>query len=158
MNLVDLFPKSRMVLDLKARDKRAAIRELLEVLVAGGELTEDEARKAERGIQKREKQGSTGIGKGLAVPHSKNSSFMEGVLGVFGRSVQGIPFDSVDGERVKVVFMLVSSSDHADQHLQVMKKIAMVHRDEKSLRYLATTGNSDGIVEIFREIDDNQLG
>ncbi|MCZ6792019.1 MAG: PTS sugar transporter subunit IIA [Planctomycetota bacterium] len=158
MKLVDLFPKTRMLLELKARDKKGVIREMLGVLVAEGRLTEEDARKAERGIQKRELQGSTGIGKGIAIPHAKNNSFMDGVLGVFARSVDGVPFDSIDGERVNVVFLVLSSSDHAEQHLQIMKKVAMVHRDEKSLRFLAGHASSDSILEIFKEIDDGLNG
>ena len=156
MKLVELFPKSMMVLDLKARDKKGAIRELLDHLVVEGKLSEDAAKKAEKGVHKREAQGTTGIGKGLAIPHAKNVAAIGGVLGVFGRSFEGLPFESVDGDQVNVLFMILSSVDYADAHLQVMKKVARLNRDDKTLRFLATTTNQDSIVGIFEELDDGQ--
>ncbi len=154
MNLAEVFSKSMLLLDVKARDKRTAIREMLKHLVAQKKLTEDASKKAEKGIQDRESEGSTGIGKGLAIPHAKGCSFIdEGVIGVFGRCPDGIPFDSVDGELVKVIFLVVSAADCASEHLQVMRKVAQLHRDEKTLRFLATTMNEDSIIDIFEEID-----
>jgi len=157
MNLLDVFPKPMLLLDLKARDKKGAIRELLSHLVKEGKLSEEASKKAEKGIQKRESQGSTGVGKGLAIPHAKSCAQVEGVLGVFGRSAEGIAFDAVDGEFVNVIFLIVSAEDQADSHLAVMRKVATLARDEKSLRFLASTGNPDGMLEIFKEIDDGQL-
>lgn len=155
MKLAEVFTKSMIILDLNARDKRSAIREMLQHLVDQKKLTEELARKAERGIQQRESEGSTGIGKGLAIPHAKDCTFLDkGVLGVFGRSREGIPFDSVDGGLVKIIFVVISSPDSADDHLKVMRKVARLHRDEKTLRFLAETAKPESVLEIFEEIDD----
>jgi mannitol/fructose-specific phosphotransferase system IIA component (Ntr-type) len=155
MKLVDLFPPSMMLLDVDFRDKKSVIKGMLQHLVAEGKLQEDALRKAERAIQKREAQGSTGIGKGLAIPHAKACPFVNGVLGVFARSTEGIPFDSVDGGQVHILFLVLSSPESSDTHLAVMKKIAMLHRDEKTLRFLATRANQESVTEIFKEADDN---
>jgi mannitol/fructose-specific phosphotransferase system IIA component (Ntr-type) len=155
MKLVDLFPQSMMLLDMKARDKKSAIKEMLTHLVSAGKLKEEIARKAEKAVHKREGQGSTGIGKGLAIPHAKGCSFLDGVQGVFARSRQGIPFESVDGGMVTVLFLVISSEEEADRHLLVMKKVAMLHRDEKTLRFLATSATAEGVTEILKEIDES---
>lgn len=155
MNLVDLFPLSNILLEVKAKDKKGVIREMLQVLVAQGHLKEAQAKKAEKAVQKRESQGSTGIGKGLAIPHAKGCSFLEGMVGVFARSREGLPFESVDDGLVHVLFLVVSSEETADVHLTVMKKIAKLHRDEKTIRFLTTTDSPENIRDIFKEIDDS---
>jgi mannitol/fructose-specific phosphotransferase system IIA component (Ntr-type) len=143
------------ITELKARDKKSAIRELLEHLVLQGKLKEDAARKAEKAIQKRESQGSTAIGKGLAIPHAKNCPFIKEVLGVFGRSREGMPFESVDGGLVHVIFLVISPEDKAVQHLDIMKRIARLHMDEKTLRFLAKDEKLSTLQEIFKEADDS---
>src|SRR5438093_652773 len=95
MKLSDLLSKSMVVMDLKARDKKGAIREVVQRLVHQGKVPDEDAKKVERQVHKREGQGSTGIGKGLAIPHAKGCPQVEAIYGVFGRSMGGIPFDAV---------------------------------------------------------------
>ena len=154
ISLVGVFPASNAICDLRARDKKAAIKEMLQHSVAQGSLKEDAAKKAEKAILKREIMGSTAIGKGLAIPHAKGCSFVDNVVGVFGRSIEGIPFDSVDGDLVHVLFVVLSPSSLADDHLNIMKRIAFLHRDEKTLRYLARDERLRSLQEIFKEVDE----
>lgn len=155
MTLFELFPESTWITDLKARDKKTAIKEMLQCLVASGKLKEDAARKAERAIQKREGQGSTAIGKGLAVPHAKGCNFIKDILGVFARSKDGVPFDAVDGGLVHVFFLVISPDNLASQHLDIMKRIARLHLDEKTLKFLAKDEKFSTLQEIFKEVDDS---
>src|SRR3989442_5189049 len=154
MTLVDLFPRSIWITDLKARDKKSVIKEMLQHLVQQGRLKEEGAKKAEKAVQKREGQGTTAIGKGLAIPHAKDCSFLKEVLGGFARSMDGIPFDAVDGGLVHVVFLVISPEEKAVQHLDTMKRIARLHLDEKTLRFLAKDETLEHLQEIFKEIDD----
>lgn len=77
------------------------------------------------------------------------------MLGVFARSREGLPFDAVDGGLVHVIFLVVSPEDQASQHLDVMRRIARLHLDEKTLRFLARSETLDNLQEIFKEVDDN---
>ena len=154
MNLVDLFPAASMILNLQARDKKSAIREMLQLLVEQGELDEETIKKAEKAVQKRESQASTGIGKWLAVPHAKGCGFVNGLVGVYARAVEGMAYESVDNEPVQVLFLVLSSEEGAEEHLSVMKRVAALHRDEKSLRYLTRSTDTDSITSIFKEADD----
>ena len=154
MNLVDLYSNSSMLLDLQACDKQSANKEMLEYLVDQGRLQKADIKKALVAINNRESQASTGIGKGLAVPHAKNCSFVDGLLGVYARSEEGIPYESVDGELVHLVFLVLSCGDTAEDHLDIMKRVASLHRDEKSLRFLATTTDLKQITSIFKETDE----
>jgi mannitol/fructose-specific phosphotransferase system IIA component (Ntr-type) len=155
MKLVDLLPRSRLIMDLKAKDKKGAIRELIQCLVTEGKLKDDDARKVERAVNKREGQGSTGIGKGLAIPHAKACSHIGQIQGVFGRSVNGISFEAVDGGLVHLIFLVTSPENQAEEHLSIMRKIATLHRDEKTLKFLTSTQSVDSVIEIFKEVDDN---
>jgi mannitol/fructose-specific phosphotransferase system IIA component (Ntr-type) len=155
MKLMDLLPRSMLIMDLKAKDKKGAIREVVQRLSTHGRLKEDDARKVERMVTKREGQGSTAIGKGLAIPHAKGCPQVEAVLGVFARSVTGIPFDAVDGGLVHLIFLVVSPEEQAEVHLAIMRKIATLHRDEKTLKFLTATESMDSVLEIFKEVDDN---
>ena len=154
ISMIEVFPASHVICELKARDKRAAIKEMLQHSVSRGTLKEDAAKKAEKAIFKRETMGSTAIGKGLAIPHAKGCSFVDNVVGVFGRSVEGIPFDSVDGGLVHVLFVVLSPSSMGEDHLRIMKRIALLHRDEKTLRYLAKDEELESLQAIFKEVDE----
>jgi len=155
MKLFDLLPKSKLVMDLKAKDKKGAIRELVQCLVAQGDIREEDSKKVERLVTKRENQGSTGIGKGLAIPHAKGCPQISELRGVFARSLTGVTFDAVDGGLVHLIFLVVSPENQEEEHLKVMRKIATLHRDEKTLKFLTSTNNIDSVIEIFKEVDDN---
>ncbi len=155
MKLTDLLPKSRLIMDLRSKDKRGAIRELVQCLVVEGDVKEEDAKKVERLVNKRESQGSTGIGKGLAIPHAKGCQQISGIRGVFGRSQSGISFDAVDGGLVHLIFLVVSPENQDEGHLSIMRKIATLHRDEKTLKFLKTNNSVESVLEIFKEVDDN---
>jgi PTS system fructose-specific IIC component len=155
MKLVDLLQRSMLIMDLKAKDKKGAIREVVQRLVTQGKVEEEDARKIERMVHKRESQGSTAIGKGLAIPHAKGCPHVEGTYGVFARSPGGLPFDAVDGGAVHLIFLVVSPEGQAEEHLSIMRKIATLHRDEKTLKFLTATESVESVMEIFKEVDDN---
>ncbi len=154
MTLVEVFPPSAWIHDLKARDKRNALKELLQHLVTLGHLKGESVKKAEKAVQSREQQGSTAIGKGLAIPHAKGCSFAKNVLGVFARSSEGVPFDAVDGGLVHVLFLVISPEKLVNEHTDLMRRIARFHMDEKTLRFLAKSQFLDNLQEIFKEVDD----
>ena len=155
VSLVDLFPASALLANLEAVDKKSAIKAMVQQMVDRGILQEDAGKKAEKAILKRESQGSTGIGKGLAIPHAKGCSFVDNIVGLFARSSVGVPFDAVDGSPVHVFFMVLSPEDQLDDHVHVMKRIAKLLFDEKTLKYLATDEELANVEEIFREVDEH---
>ena len=155
LTLVELFPSSKVMSDLRAKDKKSAVKGMLQHLVVHHLLKEEAEKKAEKAILKREGQGSTGIGKGLAIPHAKGCTFLKEVVGVFARSVEGVPFDAVDGGLVHVFFLVLSPPQREVQHTQIMKRIARLLWDEKTLNYLARDEKLRSLEEIFKEVDDH---
>lgn len=154
VSLAQVFGPDHVIRDLAARDKKTVVKEMIQFLVDQDRLPSDAVKKAERAVHKRESMGTTGIGKGLGIPHAKECSFVDEVVGVFARSVEGIAFESVDGGLVHVLFLVLSPAKMASQHLEIMKRIALLHRDEKTLQYLARDAKLASLEAIFSEVDD----
>lgn len=155
MNLLDVFSEPHLLVDLEARDKTSAIQEIIQHLVQNETVDEDTGKKIEKAVNKREAGGTTGIGKGLAIPHSKECNAIDGVIGVLARSKEGIEYNSIDGGPVHLLFLVVSPESQAEHHLQIMRKIASLHRDEKTIRFFAQTDRIDSVKEILQEIDES---
>ncbi len=154
MKLRDLITEDVILPDMAARDKRSAIHELVEFLRERKGFTEDQARKIEAAILRRESKGTTGIGKGVAIPHVKNCAHVESIVAALGISRTGIPFASLDGEPVNLVFLVASSKQCEREHLDIMRKIAYLARDEKTNRFLATTRDFSSLEDILAEVDE----
>jgi mannitol/fructose-specific phosphotransferase system IIA component (Ntr-type) len=95
---------------LGSESKEAVIRELVESLIGAGGLVSDESESILKAIMKREELGSTGIGRGIAVPHTKHPSVKK-LVGAVGVSERGVEFESLDGEKVHLFFLLISPPD-----------------------------------------------
>jgi mannitol/fructose-specific phosphotransferase system IIA component (Ntr-type) len=101
----------------------------------------------------REQLGSTGIGQGLAVPHAKHEKVQD-LVAAFGRSRKGIEFDSLDGEPVYLVFLLLSNKEASGLHLEALAYITKLLRDELFCRFLRDAANKDAVIELLREADE----
>jgi PTS system fructose-specific IIA component/PTS system nitrogen regulatory IIA component len=155
MNLRDLITEDLVLPNMVARDKRAAIHELVEFLREQKKMEEEEARKIEIAVMRRESKGTTGIGKGVAIPHTKNCAHVGEIVAALGISREGIPFAALDGEPVNLVFLVASSKGSEAEHLQVMRKIAHLARDEKTNRFLASTEDFSSLGDILAEVDEH---
>ena len=103
MKFADFMCESAICVDIKATDKVGVIQELVNSLVSAGQVKEEDRDSIVEAIMKREELGSTGIGRGVAVPHTKHSS-VESLIGTVGVSAEGVEFDSLDGEPVQLLF------------------------------------------------------
>jgi len=121
--LQDLFTPPRIKTNLEADDKDEVFEELVDLLVNQYRLEcRDEILDA---IRRREEKMSTGIKRGIAIPHAK-TGLTKGIIGVIGVSPRGIDYEALDGEPVHLLFLLVSSEEDAGAHLAVLKKIALL--------------------------------
>lgn len=141
---------------LDAQDKEGVIRELVSALVSAGELKEDEQDSIVKAIMKREELGSTGIGRGIAVPHTKHPS-VEQLVGTVGVSVDGVDFKSLDGEPVQLFFLLISPPDRPGDHLRALENISRQLRDEMFSRLLKQSKTAKDIQQLLEEADNNQF-
>jgi PTS system fructose-specific IIA component/PTS system nitrogen regulatory IIA component len=151
------FVKSEAIkVNLVARDKESVIRELVEGLTATGQLKSDEQENIIQAILKREELGSTGIGRGIAVPHTKHPSVSEPV-GTIGVSSEGVEFQSLDGEKVQLFFMLISPPDRPGDHLRALENISKQLQDDVFCRFLKQSKTAEDVKQILEEADNNQF-
>jgi fructose-specific phosphotransferase system IIA component len=142
--------------DLAADDKESVIRELVGALVEAEALKAEEVDNIVKAIMKREELGSTGIGRGVAVPHTKHSS-VEKLVGTVGVSVEGVDFNSLDGEKVHIIFLLVSPPDRPSDHLRALESISRQLRDDSFCRFLKRSKTAADIQQLLEEADQNQF-
>ena len=114
--------------------KEAVISELIQCFVKSGALEEQEAPELYGEVMAREEQGTTGIGKGVAMPHASSSQVVAGTLIAVGISQDGIDFEATDGAPVHVIFLIAADDPH--EYLSVAGRIARVGRDDIEMRAL----------------------
>lgn len=150
MRMSDFVVREAIIPDLKATTKEEAIREMVESLRAAGYFKGSEAEDVIKAILKREQLGSTGIGRSVAIPHTKHSS-VDRLIGTVAISRRGIPFDSVDGEPVHVLFLLISPQDRPGDHLRALENVARSMRDDGFVRALKQCTTREAIWDLLSE-------
>ncbi len=152
MKLLGFLHQDAIILDMKATTKEDAIRELIDEAVKHGEVAEQDREAVYQQVLEREKRGTTGLGDGLAVPHVKDCKNVQGLTGAFGRSKRGIPFQAVDGNPVKVMFLILGGEGTAGEHIQVLRSLASLRQNEHFLRFLRDARDREGVVDVIREM------
>jgi len=156
MKFADFINVASIKADLAADEKPAAIQELVESLAASGAIAAADAAGIVAAIMKREELGSTGIGRGVAVPHTKHPS-VERLVGTVGVSVEGVDFNSLDGDKVQLFFLLISPPDRPGDHLRALENISRQLRDETFCRFLKQARSAKDIHLLLEEADNNQF-
>lgn len=156
MKLADFVVNDAIVSDLKANTKEAAIREIVESLARSGSVKPDESESVVAAIMKREDLGSTGIGKGVAVPHTKHPS-VERMVGTVAICKPGLDFQSIDRGPVNILFLLVSPPDRPGDHLRALENISRHLRVDLFCRVLRQAKSTEDIIEILQEADENKF-
>ncbi len=139
---------------LKSHDRDGAITELVEALDAAGQLGKDNCKKVVRAVIRRENEASTGMGKGIAVPHVKHKTAKR-VVAALGQSETSIDFSALDKRPVYSVILLISPADDPEQHLQAMEKIFYHLQQDKFRRFLRQARTTEAIEDLLKEADEN---
>jgi PTS system fructose-specific IIA component/PTS system nitrogen regulatory IIA component len=156
MKFRDFVVRDSVIADLSAMKKEDALREMARALVGAGQIMDDEFESIIKAVLKREELGSTGIGRGVAVPHTKHPS-VDRLVGTVAVSSQGVDFNSLDGEKVQLFFLLISPPDRPGDHLRALENISRQLRDETFCRFLKQARNKDDILQLLDEADQNQF-
>jgi len=141
---------------LQADTKLGVIRELVGALVEAGRIAASELDSIVEAIMKREELGSTGIGRGVAVPHTKHASVNK-LVGAVAISEEGVDFDSLDGEKVQLLFVLISPPDRPGDHLRALENISRQLRDDMFCKFLKQSKTLEEIQQLLEEADNNQF-
>ena len=137
---------------VKAATKEEAISQLVDVLVKNGKLTE--AEEAKSAVYKREELMTTGVGKGVALPHGKYANIDE-VLVSFGISKEGIDFDAIDGLPVNIFVLLLTPEQYPSKHLKLLSKFSRMLNIAGCRAELLAADSAEKIAEILYLYDEN---
>ena len=144
MRMSDFVVRDAIVPALSSTTKEGVIREMVESLRGAGQFKNADIEDVVRAIQKREMLGSTGIGRGVAIPHTKHNS-VERLTGTVAVSRTGVAFDSLDGEPVYVFVLLISPQDRPGDHLRALENVSRMLRDDNFVRALRAAETREAI-------------
>jgi mannitol/fructose-specific phosphotransferase system IIA component (Ntr-type) len=152
MRMSDFVVKEAIVPDLKAATKETVIREMVSSLRDAGYFRGGELEDIVKAVLKRELLGSTGIGRAVAIPHSKHSA-VDRLVGTVAVSRGGVGFDSLDGEPVHVFVLLISPQDRPGDHLRALENVSRSLRDDHFVRSLRQATTREQIWELLDSAD-----
>ena len=154
MRFSDFICFEAVVPEFGSRERDGAIAELVSSLEKAGRLGEGDCSKIARAVIAREREASTGMGKGVAVPHVKHKAVKD-VVGTVGLCSAGIDFSALDKQPVYSVILLISPEGDADKHLQAMEKIFKHLQQEKFRKFLRQCQSAEQIEDLLREADED---
>jgi PTS system nitrogen regulatory IIA component len=157
MRMSDFVVRESISANLAAGSKEAVIREMVENLRNAGYFKSNESEDVIRAILKREMLSSTGIGDGVAIPHAKHAS-VDRLVGAVAVSPQGVPFDSVDGQPVYVLVMLISPQERPSEHLRALEGVSRCLKDKKFVESLRQATTPQQIWDLIVAQDRQQVG
>ncbi len=156
MKLTDFVVPDAIVVDLNATDRDDAIAELLQSLTTAGAVEEPLRGNLMVNVLERENKGSTGFGKGVAVPHVKDDSIPRLAVAV-GISQRGVEFKAIDGNPVYIIILLLSPRDRPDEHLQAMESIFFNLQKDAFRTFLRQARTREAVMALFEEADSQQI-
>ena len=142
-----------IVPELEATTRDESIAELVEAMAATGAIPKTKVKEIIEVVLQREAQATTGIGKGVALPHAKLKGIKK-PIGTIGRSSAGIDFAALDSRSVYSVILLLSSPDNPDEHLQAMETIFKHVQRDIFRKFLRQSETKETIIDLIKEADE----
>jgi mannitol/fructose-specific phosphotransferase system IIA component (Ntr-type) len=150
MDLGDILSKEQIIPDLHAKDRWEAIDELIGNLVATGKIQSGDCEAVTAAVKKRETSMSTGIGFGIGIPHASTDLILE-VVGALGRSKEGVSFDALDNQPVKLVMLFLVPQGQFQKHLHTLANIAKLLHKADFRQALEQAPDAGTMLNIIRE-------
>ena len=150
MRMSNFIVRDSMIPALTATTKEGVIREMVTSLHAAGYFRDSDVDEIIKSVLRREQLGSTGIGRHIAIPHSKHAS-VDRLIGTLALSPTGVPFDSIDGEPVYVFVLLVSPQDRPGDHLRALENVVRTMKDDAFVKSLRQATTRDAIWHLLDE-------
>ena len=148
MKFADFINPEAIRAGVAADDKDSAIQELVNALQEAGGVKSEDIESIIGAITKREELGSTGIGRGVAVPHTKHPSVSK-LVGMVGVSTDGVDFNSLDGEKVQLFFLLISPPDRPGDHLRALENISRQLRSDTFCKFLKQAATVEDVKQLL---------
>jgi PTS system fructose-specific IIC component/PTS system nitrogen regulatory IIA component len=151
MFLYEVFRPELIKVDLEAADKEEAFEELVDHFCQAEKSNARE--EILDALREREAKMSTGIHKGIGIPHGKTNA-VENVYGVLGISPKGIDYDALDGEPVYLVFMVLIPQKDTEKHLRILKRMAELLENPQFYIELVAQKDAQGVYNVIRKYED----
>lgn len=147
-----LLTQGGVVVPMRSADKAAVLDDLLAVVCSNGlVLNGGEVRRA---VLDREKQLSTGVGHGLAIPHARTDA-VSGTIAVLGILERPIDYSALDGEPVQIVFMLLGPRNDTSKHIQILSRISLLMSNDEMRGQLMSVASAEAALALFRSLEDS---
>jgi fructose-specific phosphotransferase system IIA component len=148
MKVYELLETKNILTEFKSENKNEVINELVDLLKDDEHVLDlEEIRKC---VFEREEKMSTGVGKGFAIPHGKTNSVTD-ILAAFGKSKTPIEYNSLDGEPVHLVFLLIGKENLLAKHIKLLSRISRLMNNEEFRKKLIEADSQETILKIFQE-------
>jgi PTS system fructose-specific IIC component/PTS system nitrogen regulatory IIA component len=151
MFLLDVFPPELIKVDLEAEDKEEAFEELVDYFCQAEKSSAREEILA--ALREREAKMSTGIHKGIAIPHGRTNA-VDAVRGVLGISRKGVDYDALDGEPVYLMFMIIAPQKDSEKHLRILKRLAELLENPQFYMDLQSQKDAQGAYKVIGKYED----
>lgn len=153
MRITELLTKDTIKMNVEAKDKDSVIKELVNELHTADVITD--ADKFEDAIQKRESQSTTGVGDGIAIPHAQTQEVKKAAI-MFGRSEEGIDYDSLDGQHAHLFFMIAAPEGQATTHLDALAKLSGILMNPDAKERLLKAQSAEEVLNTIDHFDESE--
>lgn len=154
MKVSELLKPEFVIADLKGETKEEIINELVDLFKS--DVRVEDIEKVRTAVIDREKVMSTGVGKGFAIPHGKTNAVKE-IIGAFGRIKDGIDYESLDGNPVNLVFLLVGKDNLISTHIKLLSRISRLMNKDDFRHRLLEANDEKEIISLFTEEEEHFL-
>lgn len=151
LRISDFLKPDSIIMEIKSRKKIAAIKELVDHMVANKFV--DDGEKFRNALAKRENLESTGIGDGIAIPHARTNAVRDLIL-AFARSPEGVDFSSIDGKPSHLIFLIASPDSKKSEYILALAKLSRLLRKKPVREQLRNANNPDEILNIIKNNEE----
>ena len=156
MNLCDIVQKEAIITRLESAERDDVVKELIDALIGAHAAKASLRDELVEAVLERERRGSTGFGRGVAVPHVKHDSVKD-ITAAIGLSAGGVDFNALDKQPVSSIILLLSPAGKPEEHLQAMEVIFKSLSDEMFRRFLRQATTVDEVMTLLQERDAQKL-
>ncbi len=156
MKISDILRKDAISTELKSETKQDVIAEMVAMLVDAGIIEKKFKNKIVEGLMAREALGSTAIGQGIAIPHTKSDAVAD-LISALAISKRGVNFDSLDGEPAYIFFLLIAPTDSAGPHLKALARVSRLLKDKFFRDSLKNTKTAKDVMDLLSQ-EDARIG
>lgn len=153
MRITELLTKDTIVMNVDSRKKEDVLTELVNQLDHAGKLSDKQI--FLQAIHERERQSTTGVGDGIAIPHAKNGAVKEAAI-AFGRSESGIDYDSLDGQPAHLFFMIAAPDGANNTHLAALAKLSSILMNPEAKKQLEMARTAEAVLEVIDRFDEGE--